>query len=186
MQSVLRRDETMTFGYTTIQFSELPKDNYDKFKQYIASITRDILDEYMQTNNIKFRQNPIVILSFNFSDDILHINIKPPRYHFLIDKYYVDYIAFVCCIDNNTLYIPPKIPDKERYEQFVKMLYEIAIVYNSKLNKPNIIGLLLNTQRDHKHKCIINSYYTDSLQYNVIKLARWLLYNKELLNEFTE
>lgn len=169
-----------------LRFSDLPKD-YNEFKHYLATIIHNRVNKYIQMHNAKLYQNSSIYLTFDFSNGDLHVFIESLKFSHLIDKDSNDTfpITYIYIYQDNTLYTPPKIPDKEHYEQFVKMLYEIAIAMayiGITDNKWNTIKLLLNTMnkdvwQDYKINCIVNTYYTDPPYFNVIKLAVRLLDN---------
>ena len=177
------------YKLSAVEFSELPKD-YDEFKRLVADMAYDLLQEcireYVQKCRRKHKQkdtsislqNVKVYLEFNFYRNILQVMLKHLSFRDLLNKGTGETteIAFIYCVEDNSLRVFPNVKDKDQFEQYVRMLYEVATLIDS-ADRPDLVTLimsLLSCPIQCRYFYSITRYHEDSTLLDVMQLAKQL------------
>lgn len=181
------------YKLSAVEFSELPKD-YDEFKRLIADMAYDLLQEcireYVQKCKQKHKQkdksislqNVKVYLEFNFYRNILQVMLKHLSFRDLLNKGTDETteIAFIYCVEDNSLCVFPNVKDKDQFEQYVRMLYEVATLIDSadRLDLVTLIMSLLSHTIRSRYTYTITRYHKDPILLDIMQLAKQLAKGK--------
>jgi len=181
------------YKLSVVEFSKLPKD-YNEFKRLVAYMAYDLLQECIQECVQKCKQkhkqkdksitlqNVVVYLEFNFYRNVLQVTLKHLSFRNLLNKGTDETteIAFIYCVEDNSLRIFPNVKDKDKFEQYVRMLYEVAILIDS-ADRPDLVTLIMSLLSHPAHAryiYTITRYYEDSTLLDVMQLAKQLAKGK--------